>query len=96
MRSIDRRYLPLNALRAFECVAQHGSFTGAAQALLISQSTLSQHVITLERLIGVRLFERRRHGVVLTRAGQHMLAAVGNSLDRLEYAIDGIRNGGAP
>lgn len=96
MRSIDRRCLPLNALRAFECVAQHGSFTGAAQALLISQSTLSQHVITLEQLIGVRLFERRHFGLVLTHAGQHLLAAVGKSLDRLEEAIDGIRNGGVP
>jgi DNA-binding transcriptional LysR family regulator len=96
MRSIDRRCLPLNALRAFECVAQHGSFTGAAQALLISQSTLSQHVITLEGLIGVRLFERRHSGLVLTRAGEHLLATVGKSLDRLEHALEGIRNGGAP
>ncbi len=90
MQTIDRRWLPLNALRAFEGVARHGSFTGAAHALSISQSALSQHVIALERLIGVRLFERRRCGLVLTEAGEHMLAAVGKSLDRLEYAIDEI------
>ena len=35
---IDRRWLPLNALRAFEAVAKHGSFTGAANALLISRA----------------------------------------------------------
>ena len=93
---IDRRWLPLNALRAFEAVAKHGSFTGAANALLISQSALSRHVISLEKLIGVQLFDRRPHALVLTAAGQHLLPVVSKSLDRLEYAIDEIRHAGAP
>ena len=91
---MDRRWLPLNALRAFEGVAQHLSFTAAANALLISQSALSRHVIALEKLIGVQLFERRPHALVLTKAGQHLLAAVMKSFDRLEYALDDIRNDG--
>ena len=91
---MDRRWLPLNALRAFEGVAQHLSFTAAANALLISQSALSRHVIALEKLIGVQLFERRPHALVLTKAGQHLLAAVTKSFDRLEYALDDIRNEG--
>jgi DNA-binding transcriptional LysR family regulator len=95
-KTIDRRWLPLNALRAFEGVAKHGSFTAAAHALLISQSALSRHVISLERLIGVQLFERRPHALTLTKAGQHLLPAVAKSFDRLEYAIDDIRNEGAP
>jgi DNA-binding transcriptional LysR family regulator len=89
---IDRRWLPLNALRAFEGVAKHLSFTAAANALLISQSALSRHVIALEKLIGAQLFERRPHSLVLTKAGQHLLPAVMKSFDRLEYAIDDIRN----
>jgi DNA-binding transcriptional LysR family regulator len=89
---IDRRWLPLNALRAFEGVAQHLSFTAAANALLISQSALSRHVIALEKLIGAQLFERRPHALVLTKAGQLLLPAVVKSFDRLEYAIDDIRN----
>jgi DNA-binding transcriptional LysR family regulator len=93
---IDRRWLPLNALRAFEAVAKHGSFTGAANALLISQSALSRHVISLEKLIGVQLFERRPHTLVLTKAGQHLLPTVTKSFDRLEYSLDEIRNAGAP
>jgi DNA-binding transcriptional LysR family regulator len=93
--SIDRRWLPLNALRAFEGVAKHLSFTAAANALLISQSALSRHVIALEKLIGVQLFERRPHSLVLTNAGQHLLLAVAKSFDRLEYALDDIRNDGA-
>jgi len=90
--SIDRRWLPLNALRAFEGVAKHLSFTAAANALLISQSALSRHVITLEKLIGAQLFERRPHALVLTKAGQHLLPAVMKSFDRLEFALDDIRN----
>jgi DNA-binding transcriptional LysR family regulator len=93
--SIDRRWLPLNALRAFEGVAKHSSFTAAANALLISQSALSRHVIALEKLIGVQLFERRPHALVLTKAGQHLLPAVMKSFDRLEYALDDIRNDGS-
>lgn len=90
--TIDRRWLPLNALRAFEGVAKHNSFTAAANALLISQSALSRHVIALEKLIGVQLFERRPHALVLTKAGQLLLPAVMKSFDRLEYALDDVRN----
>jgi DNA-binding transcriptional LysR family regulator len=93
--SIDRRWLPLNALRAFEGVAKHSSFTAAANALLISQSALSRHVIALEKLIGAQLFERRPHALVLTKAGQLLLPAVIKSFDRLEYALDDIRNDSA-
>jgi DNA-binding transcriptional LysR family regulator len=93
--SIDRRWLPLNALRAFEGVARHSSFTAAANALLISQSALSRHVIALEKLIGAQLFERRPHALALTKAGQLLLPAVMKSFDRLEYALEDIRNEGA-
>jgi DNA-binding transcriptional LysR family regulator len=93
---LDRRWLPLNALRAFEAVAKHGSFTAAANALLISQSALSRHVISLEKLIGVQLFDRRPQSLALTAAGQHLLPVVTKAYDRLEYAIDEIREASAP
>src|ERR1700683_4755004 len=94
--SMDRRWLPLNALRAFEGVPKHLSFTAAANALLISQSALSRHVIALEKLVGVQLFERRPHATVLTKAGRPLLPAVMKSFDRLEYALDDIRNESTP
>jgi LysR family transcriptional regulator, glycine cleavage system transcriptional activator len=93
---IDRRWLPLNALRAFEGVARYGSFTGAASALNIAQSALSRHVISLENLVGVKLFERRPHSISLTAAGQHLLPVVSRSFDRLEHAIEEIRDSRAP
>ncbi len=66
---IDRRWLPLNALRAFEMVGRHLSFTGAAQSMHISQSALSRHVAMLEDLLGQPLLARRPHGLALTEAG---------------------------
>jgi DNA-binding transcriptional LysR family regulator len=41
------------------------------------------------------LFERKPHALVLTKAGQHLLPAVMKSFDRLEYALDDIRNDGS-
>jgi DNA-binding transcriptional LysR family regulator len=93
---IGRRWLPLNALRAFESVAKHGSFTAAAHALQISQSALSRHVMAVEALIGVQLFERRPHSLTLTSAGEHLLPAVIKSLDGLELALNNIRRPDTP
>jgi DNA-binding transcriptional LysR family regulator len=93
---IGRRWLPLNALRAFEAVAKHGSFTAAAHALQISQSALSRHVIAVETLIGVQLFERRPHSLTLTKAGEHLLPVVVESLDGLELALNAVRKQDTP
>jgi DNA-binding transcriptional LysR family regulator len=90
MAVIDRRWLPLNALRAFEAVGRHLSFTGGAQALHVSQSALSRHVASLEDLLGRPLLERRPHGLSLTPAGAALLPAVRKSFDRLEEVMNGI------
>ena len=44
----------------------------------------------------MQLFERRPHSLVLTKAGQHLLPTVAKSFDRLEYALDEIRNASSP
>lgn len=82
-----RLWLPLNALRAFEAVGKERSFTAAATALHVSQSSLSRHVGKLEELLGRRLLERRPTGVALTPAGTQLLAAVKASFDRIEQTI---------
>ena len=53
---MDRKWLPLNALRAFEAAGQHLSFTAAANSLTVAQSAVSRHVIVLENFLGVALF----------------------------------------
>lgn len=85
---IDRRWLPLNALRAFEAAGRQLSFTAAANALGVSQSAVSRHVISLEALLGVPLFERRPQQLALTDAGAALLPVVCKSFDRLELALN--------
>ena len=91
---IDRRWLPLNALRAFEMVGRHLSFTGAAQSMHVSQSALSRHVAMLEDLLGQPLLSRRPHGLALTEAGAALLPAIGKSFDRLEQVLNDIVSAG--
>lgn len=94
---MDRRWLPLNALRAFEAAGRHTSFTAAASTLLVSQSAVSRHVIGLEDLIGVQLFERKPHQLSLTEAGRRLLPVVTKSFDRIDEVIEEIRaDKGAP
>ena len=90
MPVIDRRWLPLNALRAFETVGRHLSFTGGAQALHVSQSALSRHVASLEDLLGRPLLERRPSGLALTPAGTALLPVVRTAFDRMEAVLNGI------
>ncbi len=84
---MDRKWLPLNALRAFEAAGQHLSFTAAANSLTVAQSAVSRHVIVLENFLGVALFERRPQQLVLTEAGRHILPVVSKSFDRIDQAL---------
>lgn len=92
---IDRRWLPLNALRAFEAVGQRLNFTGGAQSLGVSQSAISRHVISLEALLGNQLFERRPQGLTLTAAGAALLPVVAKSFDRMEQSLNAIISDGS-
>lgn len=59
----------LRHLRYLIAVAEHGSFTRAAEELRISQPTLSQQIRQLERAVGARLLDRSGRRVRLTDAG---------------------------
>ncbi len=94
MVTFDRRWLPLNALRAFDAVGRHLSFTAAAHALGVSQSAVSRHVIGLEELLGHPLFERRSQSLALTKAGGALLPIVRGGFDRIEQALNDVVRGG--
>lgn len=94
--TINRRWLPLNALRAFEAVGKALSFTGGAAALSVSQSAMSRHIAALERLIGKQLFERDSGRLSLTPPGEELLAVVSKALDRVETTINAIRDDNTP
>jgi LysR family transcriptional regulator, cyn operon transcriptional activator len=63
----------LRQLRYLLAVAEHGSFTRAAEALGISQPTLSQQIRHLERTLGVQLLDRSGRTVRPTDAGETYL-----------------------
>jgi len=55
-------------------IAQLRSFSLAAEELLISQSSLSKHIKTLEAELGSPLFDRTTRSVMLTPLGQNILS----------------------
>ncbi|MFZ3330274.1 MAG: LysR family transcriptional regulator [Candidatus Acidiferrales bacterium] len=77
-------------LRAFQLVAQHRSFTRAAEALFITPSGLSLLVRELENQLGFRLFDRTTRRVVLTAYGSELLAVIRKNLHELDAAMSRI------
>lgn len=64
-------YLPTVAeLQAFAACARHGTTTGAAEALNLTQSAVSRSIHSVEERLGVKLFHRIRQRLVLSDAGR--------------------------
>ena len=87
--------LNLHKLEIFAAVAQAGSFSGAAQRLLMTQPAVSQHVRDLEASLGTPLFVRGRRGVTLTEAGaalQGYTSEIFALLARAEEAVTSVKH----
>ena len=69
-RSMAKNPIDLSCLNG-TWVTEKGSFTEAAEACYISQSAISQQIQSLEKEIGVKLFERKNRKFTLTSAGEH-------------------------
>lgn len=81
------RHLPLAALRTFDSVARHLSFTKAATELAVTQSAVSHQIRSLESDMCVRLFKRLNPGIALTEAGEQLAPEVRAALERLSAAV---------
>ena len=60
--------LDIHQLEIYVKVAELKSFSKAAQAMYLTQPTISQHMSTLEHFLGTKLFDRLGKEVVLTKA----------------------------
>jgi DNA-binding transcriptional LysR family regulator len=86
-------------LRVLRAVAQHGSFSAAAEALSYTQPAVSQQIAALERRAGTTLVDRGSRGVRLTDSGRALVEHADVVLARLAAAeaeleaIAGVRGG---
>jgi len=83
--------VPLNALRVFEAVAAHLSFTAAAKELGVTTAAVSAQIKALEADIGVPLFRRHTRAVALTQEGAELLPGVRRGLEELRRSVERIR-----
>ena len=85
---MPRRLPQLNALKAFEAAARHESFTRAAEELCVTQGAVSHQVKALESELGLKLFNRERQRLIITRAGGEYLAVVRDAFDRIAVGTE--------
>ena len=83
--------IALRQVRAVIAVCEEGSFTRAAERENATQSGISQHVATVERTLGVKLFERSARGVAPTPAGLRYYKSCVEAVGRLENANEEAR-----
>ena len=81
----------LRQLQYFTVIAEEGSFTQAAERLLVAQPSLSQQIAALEAELGGPLLERLPRGVRLTMAGQSFLTEARAAISHAERARAAVR-----
>jgi DNA-binding transcriptional LysR family regulator len=85
------RRLKLQHLNVAMAVAQSGSMGKAAKQLAVSQPVVSKAISDLEGMLGVRLFDRDRHGVEPTLYGRALLKRSLAIFDDLKTSVDEIK-----
>lgn len=79
--------ITLRQMRYFRAAAATGQFSMAATEEHVSQSAITNAVMALEQLLGVRLFDRLPHGVALTAEGNHLYQHVTRILESVDDAL---------
>jgi DNA-binding transcriptional LysR family regulator len=80
-------------LHTFTAVVRTGSIAAAARELKVNHSTVLRRLDSLERTLGVRLFERRQSGYIPTAAGEQLrerLLPVEERVDAAMRALAGL------
>lgn len=83
---------PWSHIHALGVIAQTGSFTMAAQRLGLSKAAVSQHVLELERAVGVPLVLRTTRSVRLTDAGRQLVDDTTGAFAQIEQTLSSVRD----
>ncbi len=86
------RGMKLTELAAFMAVADHRSFTKAAEQLGLSRPTLTQNIRSLEERLGVRLLHRTTRSVSTTEIGSFLITQLRPAFDGLYGAVEQLNN----
>ena len=86
----------LRQLQYLALLAEHGSFSRAAEAAHVTQPTLSAGVQELERILGSPVVDRARSGMILTPVGEDVVRRAQDVLARAEDLVQAARSAGRP
>jgi LysR family transcriptional regulator, hydrogen peroxide-inducible genes activator len=86
----------LRQLQYLKLLAEHGSFSKAAEAAHVTQPTLSAGIQELERTLGAPVVDRARSGVILTAVGEETVTRAQDVLARAEDLVQAARSAGRP
>jgi len=86
--------MELRHLRYFAALAEELNFTRAAEKVHITQSTLSHQIKQMEAELGQSLFDRDNRRVVLTEAGESLLASVTKVLREIDDGVGLVKAAG--
>ena len=80
-----------DSYKVFYYVGKYNNITHAANALFLSQSTVSRSIQSLESDLGCKLFERFQHGVVLTAEGEMLYTHIARACEEILLGEDKIK-----
>ena len=85
----------LYQLRYFVTLAKLQQYLKASEQLCITQPSLSHAISSLEKELGVKLFEKDGRNVVLTKCGREFLKDTEYTLQLLDHSIENLKSSGA-
>jgi LysR family hydrogen peroxide-inducible transcriptional activator len=86
----------LRQLHYLKLLAEHGSFSRAAEAAHVTQPTLSAGIQELEKILGAPVVDRARSGVILTAVGEDAVRRGGEILAQTEDLVQAAKSAGQP
>ena len=84
--------ISLDLYRIFYIVAKEGSISKAANVLFISQPAITFQIKKLEKQLGVSLFTRTKHGMILTDEGKVLFEYVKSGIENISNGENALSN----